>query len=737
MKKLPSFLSPFGRALILSLLLLSAGNTSSAQHTVARQWSEVLLDAIRNDFARPTVHARNLFHISVAMYDAWAVYDEVATPYMLGKELHGYTVPFAGIKAPASIQEAREEAISYAAFRLIRHRFKDAPGRPYIYFIANNLFEELGYDTSFVSVDYIQGSPAALGNYIASQVIQYGLQDGSNEADKYRNQYYEPINNLTNPRWPNVVSLRDPNRWQPLGLGIFIDQGGNPVEDGAAKFLSPEWGWVDPFAMTEEDSKIEIRDGFAWKVYHDPGPPPLIEARNPESPYRKGFEMVSIWSSHLDPSDSVYWDISPGAIGNTDIDAYPTTIEALLDYYNYFDGGDVGKGHDLNPVTGQPYEPNMVLRGDYTRVLAEFWADGPDSETPPGHWFSIVNYVNDHPDLVRKWKGEGPEVDPLEWDVKCYLTLGGAMHDAAISAWSVKGYYDYIRPISAIRYLGRGQLTSDTLPNYRANGMNLVPGYIELVKEGDPLAGDENQNVGKIKLFAWRGPTYIDNPNTDVAGVGWILADYWWPYQRPSFVTPPFAGYVSGHSTYSRAAADILTEITGDPFFPGGMGIFSVEKNEFLVFEDGPSESFDLQWATYRDASDQTSLSRIWGGIHPPVDDIPGRLMGSEIAIAAFDFAENYFDGSVAPASSTDSPQAYPNPIKRKEMLTIAIKENVQDGELQFIGLDGRLLHRQFIPEDKVGGFMQIPMEHFAPGIYVMRIVGNEAEISQKIVVEP
>ena len=46
------------------------------------------------------------------------------------------------------------------------------------------------------------------------------------------------------------------------------------------------------------------------------------------------------------------------------------------------------------------------------------------------------------------------------------------------------------------------------------------------------------------------------------------------------------------------------------------------------MFEDGPSVDLTLQWATYRDAADQCSLSRIWGGIHPPADDIPGRLIG-------------------------------------------------------------------------------------------------------------
>ena len=173
-----------------------------------------------------------------------------------------------------------------------------------------------------------------------------------------------------------------------------------------------------------------------------------------------------------------------------------------------------------------------------------------------------------------------------------------------------------------------------------------MPGYIELVEPGDPLAGAADENVEKIKLYAWRGPDYIVNPQLDQAGVGWILAENWWPYQRPTFVTPPFAGYVSGHSTYSRAAAEVLTALTGSEYFPGGMSSFEVTANEFLVFEEGPSIDMTLQWATYRDASDQCSLSRIWGGIHPPADDIPGRRIGEQIGIAAFDLAETYIDGT-------------------------------------------------------------------------------------------
>jgi hypothetical protein len=154
-------------------------------------------------------------------------------------------------------------------------------------------------------------------------------------------------------------------------------------------------------------------------------------------------------------------------------------------------------------------------------------------------------------------------------------------------------------------------------------------------------------NEGKIKVWAWQGPDAIISPTWDEAEVGWILAEQWWPYQRPSFVTPPFAGYVSGHSTFSRAAAEILTAVTGSAYFPGGMGEFEVLQNQFLVFEDGPSQTFSLQWATYRDASDQCSLSRIWGGIHPPADDFPGRQLGLEVAEMTLNKVSSYFGGPV------------------------------------------------------------------------------------------
>jgi len=232
--------------------------------------------------------------------------------------------------------------------------------------------------------------------------------------------------------------------------------------------------------------------------------------------------------------------------------------------------------------------------------------------------------------------------------VKLYFALGGAMHDVAITVWSIKGCYDSARPVSAIRGMAvRGQSSDTALPSYDPDGLPLVPGYIELIESSDPLAGAANEHVGKLKLYTWRGPAFISNPNFDAAGVGWILADDWWPYQRPTFVSPPFAGYISGHSTYSRTAAELLALFTGDDYFPGGKSEFHAPMNEFLVFEEGPSVDIVFEWARYVDASDQCSLSRIWGGIHPPMDDILGRRLGMQLGPRVFDHALGYFDGSV------------------------------------------------------------------------------------------
>jgi len=630
------------------------------EHSVARKWMDTMLEMVQADGQGPTIEARNIYHTSVAMYDAWAVYDEKAETYFLGKTVGGYKCEFDPSLLPPvkNIDSMRNIAISYAAFRILDFRYRQYGSKGRTIDFLDSLVIEFDLKPNHTSTDYSSGSAIAMGNYIGENIINFGLQDGSGEDDLYESRSYVPVNQPLRPEVPGNKGIRYPNRWQPIFVDEYIKIKGWDVTlkdwnqlllPGTREFLTPEWGDVVPFALQEKDKKVLFRDGTECNVYMDPGPPPYLDmSDDPEgSAYFKwGFVLNAVWSGQLDPKDSVRIDVSPGAIGN--VKSLPKKYADYPEYFDLLDGGYKAPGHKINPYTKEPYLPNLVYRGDYTRVLAEYWVDGPNTVTPPGHWLSNLNSVSYHKDFKRLWMGKGEELGRLEWDIKAYLVMTGAFHDASIAAFSVKGYYDYVRPISAIRYMaGKGQCSDPKLPNYHQDGIPLVEGHIEMVGKKDQLAGENKENVGKIKMYSWAGPDAIDDVRTDRAGVNWILAENWWPYQRYTFVTPSFAGYVSGHSTYSAAGARVLEMITGSPFFPGGLAEFTAKKNEFLEFEEGPSEDVTLQWATYRDAAYQTCLSRLWGGIHPPCDDIPGRIMGLEIGENAVSFSNKYFRGKV------------------------------------------------------------------------------------------
>ncbi|MDZ4752301.1 MAG: T9SS type A sorting domain-containing protein [Flavobacteriales bacterium] len=646
-------------------------NATAQEHSVAMKWNEVQLDCIRKDRPRPTVQARHLCHASIVMWDAWAAYDDCAQTMLLGNTWSGFSVPFEGIPHPDDVEAAREKAISYAMFRFLWQRYLSMPtGVPnnvgQVAFVTNSinsLMMELGYDPSITSTDYTDGDPAKLGNYIAQQMQLYAVQDGANQnggGAGFANQYYVPYNTEPlNPNFPGTPTI-DPNRWQPLCLLVACQQGtsieqGNCIPEPMAcnaPALSPEFGHVNPFAMTLADQIIIQRDGHDWPCYHDQGAPPYLDPLSYdglESFFKWGYVMDIIWHSLHDPTDGVWVDISPNSVGN--ILEYPASNDfaAYQQFYGLYDGSDASTGFNLNPATGLPYAEQWVPRGDYTRVLSEFWADGPNSETPPGHWFTLLNEkVTLHPDFEKRWMGEGDELNDLGWDVRAYLTLGGSVMDAAIACWGAKGAYDYGRPIFAIRYMAeRGQCTDPLQPNYHPEGLPLIPDYIEVVEIGDPLAGLNNENVGKIKIYSWAGPPAA----TGLAGVHWILGEEWWTYQSSTFVTPPFPGYMSGHSTYSRTAAEVLTAITGDEYFPGGMGEYTSNALTGLIAETGPTMNIKLQWARYIDASDQCSLSRIFGGLHPPQDDIPGRHIGMVLGPEAVAKANSMIEAQVPHAA--------------------------------------------------------------------------------------
>jgi hypothetical protein len=574
--------------------------------SMARRWNEMILNFIRRDIPRPTVHARNLFHFSAAMYDAWATYDVEADGYFTGEKL-------------AFDPDARDEAIAYAAYRMLAYRYRAAAGAAESMACANEFMEKLGYDPEFSEAEGDSG--AALGNRIAATVIAATTDDGSNELNDYADiTGWTPKNDPMFVERPGV-SLRDRDDWQQLNLTTAETQNGILVEAGTQKYIGAHWGYVEGFATPEPDDR---------GITYDPGPPP-----NYDDPEMKSWIVDMIAKqAKLDPTFDATIDISPGRYGNNPL------------------GSDAGPGHPQNPFTGGAYATQVVPLADFGRVLAEYWADGPKSETPPGHWNSIANTASDRlaPGDLRPFGGE--LVDRLTWDVQLYFALNGATHDAAIAAWGAKRAYTRIRPISLVRYAASlGQSSELYAADYHPDALPLVPGLIERVTEASSAPGERHEQlrnyIGEIAVMAWYGEP--GDRRNEVGGVGWIRGVDWMPYQRRTFVSPAFPGFISGHSTFSRAAAEVLTAFTASPYYPTGIGQFTATPGNYLVFEDGPSVPIRLEWATYYDAADQAGQSRLWGGIHILPDDHAGRRVGHLAGVAAAEEARRWFKGTAVP----------------------------------------------------------------------------------------
>ena len=234
-------------------------------------------------------------------------------------------------------------------------------------------------------------------------------------------------------------------------------------------------------------------------------------------------------------------------------------------------------------------ELNATL-GDRAKMIAEYWADGPHSELPPGHWDLFAQFVS-HRD--RHGTGERG----VDLDVKLLFALTNAIFDASICCWDNKRKFESVRPITALRYLFQGQT-----------------------------------------ITAWAGPYRGTRP---IAGQDWL------PYQPSTFPTPPFPEYSSGHSTFSAAGAEILRLFTGKDAF-GATALLPAGSSRV---EPGavPARDLTLSWATFSEAAAQAGISRRYGGIHFEQGDLDGRRAGRLVARQAWAKAQTYFDGTAPP----------------------------------------------------------------------------------------
>jgi hypothetical protein len=615
--------------------------------SAAREWNEQLLSAIRQTIPNPPQHARNLFHMATAMYNAWAAYDTTAVGYLQNEKIS---------PLPSDVEAARHEAISYAAYRVLRERFTTTTLRS----AFDAKLTALGYSPATAQAAISTSTtPSELGKRIGQTVLNWSVNDGFDQTG-YPQAYTVSVNPNLSPSLAlsvlgtnaSFVSNRPlgygipvgthPNYWQPLDLATSVSQNGIPEPGGTQSFLGVQSLATTPFSLTRSDATKPWLDPFG-------GPSRLSfggVTSASDNEYKQQALGVLIASSQL--NDNTLVNISPGAIGNNPL------------------GSDGGTGFTSNPVVGGTYAANNVKRGDYTRVLAEFWADGPNSETPPGHWHVLANQVADNPLTVKRLRGTGPVVNDLEWDVKVYFALSAATHDAACAAWALKRYYSGPRPITMIRYMAsKGQSSNPAGPSYHVEGLPLMTDVCEVITSTTAAVGGKHRNIfnlntgftqlgtnfiGQIAVKSWPGEHNNNLPAPSIATnqsfVTWMLAKDWLPFQRKTFNTPAFPGYISGHSTFSRAAAEVLASITGSVYFPGGLHSHTYAANTMQI-DKGPSTNVTLQWCTYYDAADQAGQSRRFGGIHPSEDDFHGRHVGSLAGQSAFALAEKYWSGSI------------------------------------------------------------------------------------------
>ena len=419
----------------------------------------------------------------------------------------------------------KAEAVSYAAYRMLSAFFPDQQAR------FDAFMDALGYDTGMTGTD--TATAAGVGNLAAATVWAARAGDGSNYAELYADTSgYAPVNS-PDPDAPNAPggAAFDPNHWQPLRIptGAVVDANGVPVIDP-----DDPASYVDQVALTPHWGGVTPFALVSGDQFRPPAPPQLANL-------------------------AVYVD------GTGKVTTYD---QAWRDQFTEV----------LHLSAGLTAEQ---------KVIAEYWADGPRTESPPGHWNQIAQDI-----ALREGHG-------IDEDAKMFFALNAALFDAGIATWEAKFHYDLVRPQTAIRYLFQGQ-----------------------------------------EVEAWAGPNQ---------GTQTIMGEDWQPYQNLTFVTPPFPEYVSGHSAFSMAAAKTIASFVGsDLFFDGtthgnydldhvpGIDLIGQYVATGLAFEDWPGgEPVVLQWATLTEAAEEAGISRLYGGIHIQDGNLRSLELGKLVAAEA------------------------------------------------------------------------------------------------------
>ncbi|WP_051410924.1 vanadium-dependent haloperoxidase [Synechococcus sp. CC9616] len=392
-----------------------------------------------------------------------------------------------------------------------------------------------------LGLDDPQHPAARLGARVSRAVLHSRANDGANASGGYADTSGYQAKNA-----PDAEDL-DPNYWTPLKVpnGSAVDDNGTPI-------------------ATDDPSSYDVQA--------------------PLTPHWGGVTPFAI------DSGEAFRPVAPPKFG---------------DFTPYTDANGVVSTNDA--AYRQQFTEVAELSAALTpeqKVIAEYWADGPNSSTPPGHWNEFAH------DIALR------EEHDLEQDVKLFFALNNALFDTGIAVWDAKYSHDFVRPQTAIRYLFEDE-----------------------------------------EIEAWGGPNQ---------GTQSIPGNSWQPYQDVTFVTPAFPEYTSGHSGFSFAAATVLEAFTGSDVLYDGVStgvqdfdgdgepdLIGRYTTDALAFEEYDGDPITLQWGTVWDAAAEAGRSRLYGGIHIQDGDLRAREMGQQVASQVWSETQELFtaeEGSALPS---------------------------------------------------------------------------------------
>ena len=544
----------------VATLLAALVCATSVRASVVSDWKAAALGEVRLSRSLrngPPIVARALAIAHTCMYDAWAAYDDIAVA----------STDTAGIRR-RGVEERNDankaKAISFAAYRCLTNLYPEGSlppplDQPGVRLTA--MLVSLGYDPAEACTTDDEcrtadpSTAAGIGNIAAQAVIDARRYDGSNQ---YGDLPPAPCPVLTPWPQPCSATMYGQTSLNPGRTGAYSDY----VADGYTPYvpMNPLMGYCTPLLDVCERQDI-VDPNHRQPLIFSNGQACLDSGSGTEEtcPGIQVF-VASHWErvtpfalTSAQQFDDVLTIPPPDFMRNAG--QYQNDVNDMIQFSRSLDTG--------------------------RKLIVEYWADGPSSELPPGHWGLFAQFVSQRDNHT------------IDQDAKMFFAMHNASFDAGIVAWHIKRMYNGVRPITAVRFTKRGQT-----------------------------------------IYAWGGP---GRPIEQIPG------EQWSPYNPGTNLTPPFPGYFSGHSVFSRSSATVLSLFTGSDYF----GFSTVLPANFGRVEPGiPPVPTTFSYATFSDAAGEAGMSRLYGGIHFADDNTTAQQVGQLIGQQAWSKALTLFNGT-------------------------------------------------------------------------------------------